>query len=141
MQRSVVGREREKREGESRETQFTHMVLVSGLPLRTMWSGTNFTFHSLRHFCLQLKGHFQSFHIWTIHTVQLNFTHENNNGKLERCHTEVDSGLNSDVIYMQRNKAFKSTMSLLSKCFIDLWWACNLTFETFSKRHASFLVK
>lgn len=29
---------RGQREGESRETQFTHMVLVSGLPLRTMWS-------------------------------------------------------------------------------------------------------
>lgn len=56
MQRSVVGRERETREGEA---QFTHMVLVSGLPLRTMWSGRNFTFHSLRaflrHFCPPLK--------------------------------------------------------------------------------------
>lgn len=63
MPRSVVGRERERKEGESREAQFTHMVLVSGLPLRTMWSGRNFTFHSLRaflrHFCPPLKGHFQ----------------------------------------------------------------------------------
>lgn len=44
-----VGRERERREGEG-EAKFTHMVLVSGLPLRTMWSGRNFTFHSLRAF-------------------------------------------------------------------------------------------
>lgn len=73
-----MGREREEREGESREAQFTHMVLVSGLPLRTMWSGTNFTFHSLkaflRHFCPPLKGHGQSLHKWTTHTVQLKYT-------------------------------------------------------------------
>lgn len=50
MQRSEEGRDREKREAESRKAQFTHMVLVSGLPLRTMWSGRNFTFHSLRAF-------------------------------------------------------------------------------------------
>lgn len=65
----------EQRAGESREAQFTHMVLVSGLPLRTTRSGTNFTFHSLkaflRHFCPPLKGHVQSFHKWITHTVQL----------------------------------------------------------------------
>lgn len=63
-----MGRERERREGEA---QFTHMVLVSGFPLRTMWSGRNFTFHSLRaflrHFCPPLNGHFQSYHMDNTH--------------------------------------------------------------------------
>lgn len=42
MQRSVVGGEREKSEGESREAQFTHMVLVSGVPLKdnVVWKQT-----------------------------------------------------------------------------------------------------
>lgn len=57
-------RERERAE----RSKFTHMVLVSGLPLGTMWSGTNFTFHSLkaflRHFYPPLKGH-----KWMEHTL------------------------------------------------------------------------
>lgn len=42
-------RERET-ERESREATFIHMVVVRRLPLRTLWSGRNFTFHSLRAF-------------------------------------------------------------------------------------------
>lgn len=77
----------EQRERESREAPFTHMVLFSRLPLRTVWSGRNFTFHSLRaflrHFYPPLKGHFKLFHVGVIHTVQLTQAEENNNGKLE----------------------------------------------------------
>ena len=87
MQRSVVGGEREKSEGESREAQFTHMVLVSGPIKGQCGLETNSTFHSLRaflrHSCPPLKGHFQPFHIWIIHNVQLKYMQENNNGKLE----------------------------------------------------------
>ena len=88
MNAGVSGGQRERGEqgeGESREAPFTHMVLVSRLPLRTMWSGRNFTFHSLRAFLRNfyppLKGHFQSFYIGIIHTVHLNRTEENHNRK------------------------------------------------------------
>lgn len=123
-----MGREKERREGAA---QFTHMVLVSGLPLRTMWSGRNFTFHSLRaflrHFCPPLKGHFHSFYTVgymdnTHCATEIHRLHKENSGKLEWSQMEVDSGLNLNVIYRQGNRECPSPQppTLLLKWVINL---------------------
>lgn len=105
-------RGREKREKESTEAQFTHMVLVSGLPLRTMWSGRNFTFHSLRaflrHFYPPPKGHFQSLLSYKTHyATEMNIREQQwKIGTLTNA--EVNSGLCCNVIYSQGKKTCPS---------------------------------
>lgn len=76
----------------------------------TTWSGTNFTFHSLkaflRHFCPPLKGHVQSFHKGITHTMQLEYTNKNNSGKLESKRVEYQK---NKVVYTEKKKKMKET--------------------------------
>lgn len=106
----------EQRGRESREAPFTHMVLVRRLPLRTVWSGRNFTFHSLRaflrHFYPPLEGHFQLFYVGVIHTVHL--SRREQQGKIGMLtNAEVSSGLHCNAIYSVGNKKKYITISLL----------------------------